>query len=121
MVDVPVAVETLIKVLVAGGTSAATELFKGAVLNGAKSLSHLWRTIFADKPESRPLADTVAKDPQNAAAQQALCSLLEDFLKQNPSHLQQIQQSIHFGDVKAEGGSVVVGVLRDGNITVINK
>lgn len=121
MVDVPVAVEALMKVLVAGGTSAATELFKGAILKGAKSLSDIWRTIFADKPESYPLANTVAKDPQNAETQQALRSLLEDFLEQNPSHLRQIQQVIHIGDVKAESGSVSVGVNHGVNITTNNK
>ena len=122
MMELSVVVDTLMKALTAGGASAATDLFKGAVLGGTKALSNLWRSIFAEQPEAYPLADKVVKDTQNAEAHQALRSLLEDFFKQNPERLQQVQQlNIQTGDIKAEPGGVAVGVSQNSHIQIINK
>ena len=44
MMELTDVVNALMKALTAGGASAATDLFKGAVLGGVKKFSDLWHT-----------------------------------------------------------------------------
>ena len=125
MVDLSMAVDTLINVLQSGGASAAKDLIKGAVYKGAEAVSKLWHTIFDDKPEAYPLAIKVAQERENSDAQRALRTMLEEYLSQHPQVLQQLQQkSIQVGNVggiTADQSSVAAAVISHSTIKINNK
>ncbi len=121
MIDLQTAVGSLVTLLLSGGPDAAKDLVKGIAVKGADGLSKLWREIFAEKPETYPLADKVAATPQDAEAQQALRAVVEEMLKQRPEWLQQIQQNVATGDITAESGGVAAGVVSDSTITIKNR
>jgi hypothetical protein len=88
MIAIQTAVSALLGLLATGGSEAAVEIFKGAVIKGAEGISKLWRDIFAHEPESYPLANQVARNPEDQVKQQQLRQLLEEALKNHPELLQ---------------------------------
>ena len=121
MINLQATVNSLMTLLLNGGTDAAIELFKGMVVNGAEAVSKIWRDIFSEKPESYPLADRVARNPEDPSARQELRALLEKMLAQRPELLEQVQQTIITGDIKADQGSVAAGVIQDSDVTIKNR
>jgi hypothetical protein len=70
--------------------------------------------------EVYPLADRVARGPENDAAASELRVLLERVLTERPELRPQGDISITTGDITADNGSVGAGVVT-GNITIHNK
>lgn len=120
MIDMQLAVGSLMTLLLDGGASAAKELIKGVAVKGAVTLSKVWQEILTDEPKAHALADRVAKEPDNASANQELRSLLEACLKARPELVQQAEHAINIGEITATDGGVAVGVMNGGQITVTN-
>ena len=106
MYELQPAVSGLMDLLIQGGSDAAIELSKNAVLKGATVLSKLWRDIFSKQPRAYPLADDVAKQPGNEELKNQLQALLQQTLSEYPELLQNTNTS---GDVTADNGSIAVG------------
>lgn len=87
----------------------------------AEAVSKIWRDIFSEKPESYPLADRVARDPEDSSAYEELRALLEKVPAQRPELLEQVQQRFIMGDMKADKGSVAAGVIQHSNVTIKNR
>lgn len=121
MIDPQTAIDALMTLLLNGGPDAAKSLFKGMVVNGAKSVSDTWQEIFSHQPESYPLADRVAQQSEDSAEMNKLRVLLEEVFAQRPELLAQLHQTVTIGDIKADKGSVAVGVAKDSLITITNK
>lgn len=83
MIAIQAAVSALIGLLATGGSEAAVEIFKGAVIKGAEGI----------------------------AKQQQLRQLLEETFKKHPELLQRNEiGNINIKEVKAKNGGVAVGV-----------
>ncbi len=119
MIEIQTAVSALLGLLAKGGSEAAVEIFKGAVIKGAEGIAKLWRDIFAHEPESYSLANQVAKNPDDQAKQQQLRQLLEETFKKHPELLQSNEiGNIIIKEVKAKNGGVAVGVNIGGQINL---
>ena len=119
MIEIQTAVNALIGLLATGGSEAAVEIFKGAAVKGAEGIARLWRDIFTHEPESYPLANQVAKNPDDPAKQQQLRQLLEETLQNHPELLQSNEiGNINIKAVKAKNGGVAVGVNIGGQINL---
>ena len=118
MIDIQTAVNSLMTLLLSGGAEAAIELSKNVVIGGVKDVSKLWRNIFSEQPESYPLANQVAKRPEDESLQQQLRVLLEKTLSEHPELIQDISiESINIDKVEAKNGSIAVGVNIGGKIS----
>lgn len=120
MLDLQTIVSTLMTLLLYGGADAAKELINGAVVNGAVEASKTWRALMREEPETRPLADRVAQDPNDDTARAELQALLERVLTEHPELRPTGDITVTTGDIKADDGSVAAGVVT-GNITINNK
>ena len=119
MIEIQTAVTALMGLLATGGSEAAVEIFKGAVVKGAEGIVKLWGDIFAHEPESYPLANQVAKNPDDQAKQQQLRQLLEETLNKHPELLQSNEiGNINIKEVKAKNGGIAVGVNIGGQINL---
>ena len=121
MIEEQAALDSLMTVLADGGADAAKVLVKGAVINGAKAVSNAWRDIFSEDPESYPLANRVASNPDDTSAQEELKALVKELLEQRPELVEQVRQTITTGDIRADKGSVAVGVMSGSTVNITNK
>ena len=120
MYELQPAVSGLMDLLIQGGSDAAVELSKNAVLKGATVLSKLWRDIFSQQPKAYPLADDVAKQPNNEDLKNQLQALLLQTFNDHPELLSNINLSgdTLIGDVTADNGSIAVGQSNNSSQTI---
>jgi hypothetical protein len=119
MLDLQTIVSTLMTLLLYGGADAAKELIKGVVVNGATEASKTWHELMLAAPEAYPLADRVARDPDDDAVATELRILLERVLEAHPELRPRGDISFTTGDITADHG--VAGGVITGNITINNK
>lgn len=120
MIDLQNAVQSLMMLILSGGADAAKGLFTGMVMKEAEQASQLWREVFARQPEAYPLADRVAREPQDQALRDKLSGTVERALRENPE-LQQRAQVLVTGGIKAEEGSVAAAVISGSTVTINNQ
>lgn len=120
MYELQTAVTGLMDLLIQGGSDAAIELSKNAVLKGSEALSKCWRDIFSKQPKAYPLADDVAKQPDNEDLKNQLQALLQQTLNEHPELLKNINLSgdTLIGDVTADNGSIAIGQSINSSQTV---
>jgi hypothetical protein len=120
MYELQPAVSGLMDLLIQGGSDAAVELSKNAVLKGATVLSKLWWDVFDKQPKAYPLADEVAKQPGNEALKEQLQTLLQQTLKEHPKLLNNINLSgdTTIGDVTADNCAIAVGQSNNSSQTI---
>lgn len=120
MYDLQTAATGLMDLLIQGGSDAAIELSKNAVLKGSVALSKCWRDIFSQQPKAYPLADDVAKQPDNEDLKNQLQALLQQTLNEHPELLSNINLSgdTLIGDVTADNGSIAVGQSNNSSQTI---
>jgi hypothetical protein len=95
MSELQIAVSSLMELLLDGGPEAASGLIKETAAAGAQSLANVCAEIFANRPQARSLADTVAHDPGDSAARQALREIMTEVLHDNPGLLR--YSNSHYG------------------------
>jgi hypothetical protein len=121
MIDLQTAVEALMTLVLSNGADAAKALFKGMVVKGAEQASEAWRRVFEREPEAYPLADRVARNPEDTAQAQALRDLLERVLAEHSELLPPGGLTVRTGDIQADRGSVGAGVIQGSTLHITNQ
>lgn len=119
MKDLQTIGNSMIDLLRIGGVDATKELVRGRAINDDQQLSNIWREVFAEKLESRLLADQVAQNPKNKTAQEELLTLLKEVLARHPNLVQQVQPNVTTGNITAGKGGVA-GAVFSGNVEITN-
>lgn len=120
MIDLQTIVTALMAFLFSGGAEAAKELITGMVVNGTERASQAWRDLMLAEPEVYPLADRVARAPEDAAAVAQLRALLERMLQAHPALAAQGALAVTTGEISADHGSVAAAVINS-PVTIHNR
>ena len=121
MIELQTALDALMSLITDGGPEAAKVLFKGVVLNGAKQVSALWKSVFEEAPDAYPLADRVARNPDDGAQAGELRALVEKVLREHPALLPPGGIAVVTRDSEAKNGSVAAAVIKDSPIIINNR
>ncbi|WP_295429212.1 hypothetical protein [uncultured Thiodictyon sp.] len=120
MSDLQTAVDALMNLVLYGGAEAAKQLFMARVGAGTQAVRDTWRGVFEQAPDAYPLADRVARNPTDPDLDADLRALLVRVLREHPELLPAGGLAVQTGDIRAEHGSVAVGAMQGGSISIKN-
>lgn len=118
LIDIPTAVHALVSFFALGGTAAAKELAEKLLTNVSMKVADFWK-LKDELLQMQDVAEQIRafqKNPQNPDLQMQLTALLTQKLEQHPSFQQKVE--VH-GDIKADRGSVVAGII-SGEVKINN-
>lgn len=121
MIDLQTIVSTLMTLLLYGGADAAKELLKGVVVNNAVEASQAWRELMLAEPAVYPLADRVARAPEDDVAKVELRAALERVFAEHPELMPKGDLQVTTGDITADNGSLAAGMVTGSTVTIHNK
>ncbi len=118
LIDISTAVHALVSFFALGGTAAAKELAEKLLTNVSIKVADFWK-LKDELLQMQDVAEQIRafqKNPQHPDLQAQLTALLTQKLEQHPSFQQKV---VVQGDIKADRGSVAVGIV-NGKINIRN-